>query len=54
MVRGGGSGESRGEARGPSWRGRIKGVEGWRGFNLRVCVRLMGGCCDSAVNFSGQ
>ncbi len=30
-----------GEARGPSWRGRIKGVQEWRGFNL--CVRLIGG-----------
>jgi hypothetical protein len=30
-----------GEARGPSWRARIKGVEGWRSLNL--CARVMGG-----------
>jgi hypothetical protein len=35
------------EVRGPSWRGRIKGVEGWRGFNL--CVRVRGGNVGSAV-----
>ncbi len=37
-----GVGGGGGETRGPSWRGRIKGVEGGRsGFNL--CVRVMGG-----------
>ncbi len=25
-------GSRRGQEKGPSWRGRIKGVEGWRGY----------------------
>ncbi len=41
MGRGGRWGVGGGEARGPSWRGRIKGVELWRGLNL--CVRMIGG-----------
>jgi hypothetical protein len=47
MGRGGRWGVGGGEARGPSWKGRIKGVEGWRGLNL--CVRAKGNPMESSV-----
>ncbi len=36
-------GDGGGEARGPSWRGRIKGVEGWRGWRDEGLLYRTGG-----------
>jgi hypothetical protein len=44
---GGGVGSLRGEARGPSWRGRKKRVGGVEG--LKLCVSVMGGWVGSVV-----
>jgi hypothetical protein len=43
MGRGGRWGVEGGEARGPSWRGRIKGVEGWRSERLLYRTGGVGG-----------